>query len=201
MVAQISSTQLTPEEYLAFEEKSSVKHEYINGEIYAMSGGTDDHNTIAQNIQVALRAHLRGSNCRVYIGDVKVQPEVSNYYYPDVLVTCNPADRETPLYKRFPKLIVEVLSPSTEAFDRGDKFVNYQSFESLEEYVLINPKHRRVEVFRRAEGSLWMLQLYREEEDTDVVVEFNSVGLKVPLSLLYEDVRVEPTPEAPAVDA
>lgn len=154
MIAQIYRSQLTPEEYLAFEEKSSAKHEYINGEVYAMSGGTDDHNTIAQNVQVALRAHLRGSNCRVYIGDVKAQLEARNCYYPDVLVTCNPADRETPLYKRFPKLIVEVLSPSTEAFDRGDKFIDYRSFESLEEYVLIAPKHRRVEVFRRAEGGL-----------------------------------------------
>ena len=90
----------------------------------------------------------------MYLADVKAQLEGRNYYYPDVLVTCNLADRETPLYKRFPKLIVEVLSPSTEAFDRGDKFIDDQSFESLEEYVLINPKHRRVEVFRRAEGGL-----------------------------------------------
>lgn len=193
MIAQISNTPLTPEEYLAFEEKSQLRHEYINGEIYAMSGGTDDHNTIALNAAIALRSHLRGSDCQVYMVDVKVQLENRNYYYPDGLVTCDSADRETSLYKRFPKLIIEVLSPSTEAFDRGDKFVDYQSFESLEEYVLISTKRRRVEVFRRLGKGLWTLQLYRENNE---VVELKSVELKVLLSALYENVRLNVVPES-----
>ncbi len=192
MIAQIHPNQMTPDEYLAFEEKSPIKHEYVNGEIYTMSGSTDSHNTIALNTAIALRSHLKGSDCRVYISDIKAQLATRNYYYPDILVTCDPADQDTPLYKRFPKLIIEVLSSSTEAFDRGDKFADYQSLESLEEYVLINTNHRRVEVFRRSDRSLWMLQTYREnKDDAEVIVEFLSVGLKVSLSALYEDVKLK----------
>lgn len=191
MIAQISNTHMTPEEYLAFEEKSPIKHEYVDGVVYAMSGSTDEHNTIALNAAFALKSHTRGSGCNVYVSDVKAQPPIRNYYYPDVFVTCDPADRETSLYKRFPTLIIEVLSASTEAKDRGDKFFDYQLFESLEEYVLINTKHKRVEVFRRAEGGLWLLQVYQEPEDnSDVIVEFKSVDLKIALSTLYEDVRL-----------
>ena len=137
MIAQILSTQMTPEEYLAFEEKSPIKHEYVDGKVFPMAGGTDAHNTIALNAAIALRSHLRGTGCQVFISDVKVQPPNRSYYYPDMFVTCDPADRETSKYKRFPKLIIEVLSSSTEAFDRGDKFIDYQKIESLQEYVLI----------------------------------------------------------------
>ncbi len=196
MIAQISDNRLTPEEYLAFEAESFIKHEYINGRAYAMAGTTDVHNTIALNAAFALRTHIRGSGCSVYMADVKAQLSTrSNYYYPDLLVTCNPDDRETSNSKRFPKLIIEVLSDSTEAFDRGDKFVDYQSFESLEEYALINTRHRRVEVFRRSEGSLWTLQIYQDKQDkgddTDTIVGFKSLELQVPLSVLYEDVTLQ----------
>ncbi|MGD1897451.1 MAG: Uma2 family endonuclease [Phormidesmis sp.] len=194
MIAQVSDSRMTPEEYLAFEQESDIKHEYVNGEVYAMSGTTDDHNTIALNVAVILRNHLRGSDCRVLIADMKAQPPIRNYYYPDVLVTYNPADRETPLYKRFPKLIVEVLSDSTEAKDRGDKFIDYQRFESLEEYVLVNTKYKRVEIFRRSTGGLWVLQVYQEDAETDkVMVDFKSVDLQVSLSELYEDVTLDAT--------
>ncbi|MEL7070722.1 MAG: Uma2 family endonuclease [Cyanobacteria bacterium J06581_3] len=189
MIAQISSNLMTPEEYLAFEEKSDIKHEYINGEVFAMSGTTDSHNTIAINIAVALRAHLRGSGCRVFVADIKVQPPIRNYYYPDVFVTCEPEDREDPLSKRFPKLIVEVLSDSTEAKDRGDKFIDYQRIDRLEEYILVNAKRKRVEVFRRSSGGLWVLQVYEQEtEEDEVFVELKSVDLKVSLSEVYEDI-------------
>ena len=192
MTAQVSNHQLTPEEYLALEAESSVKHEYIDGVAYAMSGTTDTHNTISLNVAFALRTHLRRTDCDVYMADVKAQLSIKiNYYYPDVMVTCRPIDRQDPVSKRFPKLIVEVLSPSTEGFDRGDKFVDYQSFESLEEYVLINTRHKRVEVFRRAEGGLWLLQIYQDSEDEDIVVDFKSVGLSVPLSELYLDARLD----------
>ncbi|PZO51611.1 MAG: hypothetical protein DCF15_14725 [Phormidesmis priestleyi] len=193
MIAQLSDDRLTPEEYLAFEAESPVKHEYIDGRAYAMSGTTDVHNVLSQNALFALRIHLKGSGCSMYMANVKAQLVArSNYYYPDIFVTCNPVDRETSNSKRFPKLIIEVLSDSTEAFDRGDKFVDYQSFESLEEYVLINTRHRRVEIFRRSEGSLWTLQIYQDKgDDTDVVVEFKSLELKVPLSVLYEDVALQ----------
>ncbi|MEL6555148.1 MAG: Uma2 family endonuclease [Cyanobacteria bacterium J06621_11] len=200
MIAQGSSDQMTPEEYLAFEEKSPIKYEYIDGKIYAMSGTTDVHNTIAQNAQIALRSHLRGSGCDTYIADIKAQlPHRRKYYYPDVMVTCDPADRADSKVKCFPKLIVEVLSVSAEGFDRGDKFADYQTFESLEEYVLINTRRKRVEIFRRAEKGLWVLQTYQEDEnttvnnDTNVTVEFKSVDLQVDLSELYIDARLEDT--------
>lgn len=197
MIAQISGDKMTLEEYLAFEEESPTKHEYIDGKVYAMSGTTDAHNTIAQNVQIALRSHLRGSGCDTYIADIKTQlPYRRKYYYPDVMVTFDPADREDSKIKRFPKLIVEVLSDSTEGFDRGDKFADYQTFESLEEYVLINTKRKRVEVFRRAGNGLWVLQMYHGSENvlgssTDTAVEFKSVGLKIDLSELYVDARLE----------
>ena len=132
MIAQVSNHRLTPEEYLDLEAKSSVKHEYIDGIAHAMSGTTDVHNTISLNVAFALRTHLRGTDCDVYMADVKAQLSTrSNYYYPDVMVTCSLIDRQDSISKRFPKLIVEVLSSSTEGFDRGDKFADYQSFESL----------------------------------------------------------------------
>ncbi len=105
--------------------------------------------------------------------------------------TCDPIDKETPLAKRFPKLIIEVLSPSTEAFDRGDKFADYQGCESLEEYVLISTKRRRVEVFRRLDSGLWTLQMYPEAQvESDAIVAFKSVGLQLPLSAIYEGVQL-----------
>ena len=192
MIAQVTSTQMTPEEYLAFEEKSLVKHEYIDGKVYAMSGTTDSHNTLSINAVIAIRTHLRGANCDVYMADVKAQlAHRNNYYYPDVMVTRDPADKLEALSKRHPKLIIEVLSDSTERFDRSDKFVDYQAFESLEEYVLINTRHKRVEIFRRAEGGLWVLQLYKESEgNVATMVELKSIGLSVPLAELYADVRL-----------
>jgi Uma2 family endonuclease len=150
---------LTPDEYLQMEEQSAIKHEYIDGYIYAMAGALDPHVTIAGNLFALLRNHVRGSGCRVYIADMKARIESLNrYYYPDVMVTCDQRDQETPAYKRFPCLIVEVLSNSTEAFDRGDKFADYQALESLQEYVLINTRRQRVECFRRNHEGLWVLQ-------------------------------------------
>ncbi|MEM9510531.1 MAG: Uma2 family endonuclease, partial [Cyanobacteria bacterium P01_E01_bin.35] len=137
MIASQQDSRLTPEAYLQLEVDSDIKHEYIDGEIYAMGGATDTHVTIALNLAVLLRNHLRNSDCRVYISDMKVKIETKNrFFYPDVMVTCEPQDRENTTYKQFPRLIIEVLSDSTEAFDRGDKFADYQSLSSLQEYVL-----------------------------------------------------------------
>lgn len=108
-----------------------------------MAGECDAHVTIALNLASNLRNHVRGSGCRVYICDMKARIESLNrFYYPDVMVICDPNDQETPTYKRFPTLIVEVLFDSTEAFDRGDKFADYQELESLREYVLISTKRK-----------------------------------------------------------
>ena len=188
MIASPQQPYLTPEEYLHLEEQSPVKHEYIDGQIYAMAGASDPHVTIALNLATLLRSHVRGSGCRVYISDMKAQIESLNrFYYPDVMVTCDPKDQETVTYKRFPTLIVEVLSDSTEAFDRGDKFVDYQEIESLREYVLISTKRQRVECFRRNEQGLWVLQSYRPEQTS---FRLDSISFDGKLEGLFEDVTL-----------
>ncbi|MCA2696660.1 MAG: Uma2 family endonuclease [Microcystis sp. M040S2] len=187
MIALSNYNNLTPEEYLQFEEKSPIKHEYIEGQVYAMAGTTDIHNIIGLNFTFIIRNHLRGSDCRVYFADVKVRLEKRNhFYYPDILVTCDDRDRETATYKSFPTLLIEVLSDSTEAFDRGDKFNDYQTLESLQEYVLVNSKHQRVETFRRGEQGLWILQTYQEES-----FSLQSINLTASFQDLYEDVTLE----------
>lgn len=186
---------LSVEDYLQLESRSPTKHEYMNGDVYGMAGASDAHVTIAGNLFALLRSHLRGRGCRVFIADMKARIEARNcFYYPDVMVTCDPRDQETPNYKRFPKLIVEVLSDSTEAFDRGDKFETYQALDSLEEYVLINTRHRRVECFRRNAEGLWILQYYTPETNR---FELQSVDFSDSLMVLYEDVVLEPTLPAP----
>ena len=174
MVASPQTTYLTPEEYLRLEEDDSVKHEYINGYAYATAGALDRHATIAGNLFALLRSHARGSGCRVYISDMKVRVEYLNrFFYPDVVVTCDARDRETPAYKRFPCPIVEVLSEGTEAFDRGDKFADYQALTSLQEYVLVSTKRQRVECFRRGEEGRWVLQSYFQGKQLQQKIETN----------------------------
>ncbi|MFL9466405.1 MULTISPECIES: Uma2 family endonuclease [Scytonema] len=176
---------VTPEEYLQMEEKSDIKHEYIDGCAYAMAGALDPHVTIALNIASLLRNRVRGTGCRVYIADMKARIESLNrYYYPDIMVSCDQRDRETPAYKRFPCLIVEVLSDSTEAFDRGDKFADYQTLESLKEYVLINTKRQRVECFRRNDEGLWVLQTYTVDNQS---FRLHSIDFEATFADLYED--------------
>lgn len=186
MIALPDYNYLTPEDYLKNEEKSLIKHEYINGEVYGMAGTTDSHNTIALNIATIIRNHLRGTNCRVYFADIKARLEKRNcFYYPDILVTCDPQDRETPTYKRFPKLIIEVLSESTESFDRGDKFNDYQTLDSLQEYVLVNSQQPRIEIFRRDEPKRWFYCSYNEG-----TVCLESLSLTINFSSIYEDVEL-----------
>lgn len=180
--------KLTPEEYLELEAQSSTKHEYINGEIYAIAGTTDTQNRIAINIVTLIRGHLRGTECRVYFADVKVRVESKNcFYYPDVLVTCNSEDRKINTYKKFPKLIIEVLSESTEAFDRGNKFNDYQSLDSLEEYVLLNTQQQQVEIFRRNADSTWQFLTYTPQQENCIL---QSIDLQLKFSEIYEDVKL-----------
>lgn len=180
---------ISPEQYLESEIKSPIKHEYIDGEVLAMAETTDTHNTIAGNLFALIRSHLRGTDCRLYFTDVKAYLEQRNcFYYPDLMVTCDSKDQENPTYQRFPKLIIEVLSPSTEAFDRGDKFNDYQTLNSLKEYVLVNTKHQRVEVFRKTEKEGWLFQTYTP---TQAILTLYSVNLTVSLDEVYENVILE----------
>ena len=185
MVALPATGYFSSEDYLAAEADSPSKHEYRDGEVYAMAGGTDAHNLITGNLYALLRAHLRGGPCRTYFADVKARIETCNcYYYPDVMVTCDPRDAETSTYKRFPKLIVEVLSTGTEAFDRGDKFSDYRHLDSLQEYVLVSQTRPQVEVFRRNPEGLWVLHPYGDGD----TLALASVGWSETIAALYEAV-------------
>ncbi|MEB3289981.1 MAG: Uma2 family endonuclease [Leptolyngbya sp.] len=182
---------LSPEDYLAAEATSPTKHEYRDGEVYAMAGGTDAHNQIAGNLYALLRAHLRGGGCRAYFADVKARIEARNrFYYPDVMVTCDDRDKALSTYKQHPCLIVEVLSEGTEAFDRGDKFADYRQLDSLEEYVLISQTRQQVEVFRRSAEGLWVLHPYASGDP----VALTSVGWVGTMADLYEEVMFSEMP-------
>jgi Uma2 family endonuclease len=190
MIANPILNCLDPEDYLIAEEQSSVKHEYIDGQVYAMAGASDAHVTIALNVATLLKNHLRGSRCRVFISDMKARIEELNiYYYPDVLVTCDDRDRSESTLKRYPKVIIEVLSPSTEAFDRGDKFLDYQHIETFQEYVLIGTSRQRVDCFRRNVEGLWVMQSYSLGQ----MLSLNSLQFETTLEALYEDVELTVT--------
>ena len=178
---------ISPEEYLEGEKVSQIRHEYIDGQVYAMAGGSDAHVTISLNFSMLLRNHLRGSGCRVYIADMKAQIDAINrYYYPDVMVTYDARDREFEYFKCHPCLIIEVLSDSTEAFDRGKKFADYRHLESFREYVLIAQDTMSVECFRRNDEGRWVLYPYGKGEE----VHLASVDFRCPIAAIYEDVSV-----------
>lgn len=163
MTVSRSHSYLSPEAYLEAEKDSAIKHEYIQGQISAMAGASDAHVTITANLVALLRNHVRGTGCRVYLTDMKARIESLNiFYYPDVMVTCDERDRTFDYFKRYPCLIIEVLSNNTEAFDRGDKFTDYSELETLQEYVLINQKRMRVDCFRRNSEGRWVLYRYKE---------------------------------------
>lgn len=174
---------MTWDEYLAFEANSSYRHEYINGAVYAMSGASLAHNQIALEVAVAFRSHLRGGPCKAFLLDAKLEIRSGRdqiMYYPDVMVSCRPEDR-TDQALRNPKLVVEILSKSTQHIDRREKAMTYQRVEAVEEYVLIAQNQPRVIVHRRAED--WRPMLYTSME---AQVEFRSIGLGIPLAQIYE---------------
>lgn len=180
---------LSTEEYLEWEEKRAVKHEYIDGEVYAMAGSSDNHAAIVRNVIMTLGPHFRGSACSLYPQDIKAKIKGRNrFYYPDLMLTCNDRDKLDRYVKRNYKVIIEVLSDSTEGFDRGDKFEDYRRSDSLEEYVLISQNRMNVEVYRKNLAGRWELQAYHAGEQ----VELASVGLTFPIADLYEDVTLPP---------
>lgn len=185
------------DDFMQWESEQSERHEYINGEVFAMTGARDTHNTIALNIASALRSALRGSPCRAFIADMKLRIDAADAaFYPDVMVTCDARDKtpEADLAKRHPTLIVEVLSESTAAYDRGLKFECYRNIETLKEYLLIEQDRRHADLFRRREeDGLWVL--YASGATDDVVLE--SVGVRLSMDVLYEDVAFTVSPTTP----
>ena len=185
--------------YLAWEAEQSTKHEYHDGEVFAMAGASDAHVTVAGNVYMALRNHLRGSPCSVFISDMKLRVEEDNaFFYPDVFVTCAESDRGRSHSKSAPVLVVEVLSPATSAYDRGAKFAAYRKLPTLREYALIDPERLSLDLFRReGDSKRWVLHPI----EAGGHVEWASVGLQVPLEALYEDVPITTGPQPhPAPD-
>ncbi|NJR68909.1 MAG: Uma2 family endonuclease [Synechococcales cyanobacterium CRU_2_2] len=165
MIASFQRQYMSPEAYLAWEPLQEDRYEYIDGEVFAMTGGTKPHNRIAFNLASVLDGHLTG-RCEVYISDVKVQVTARGpYHYPDVVVSCDPRDQNTNQLICHPCLIAEVLSPSTEAIDRGEKFRRYRQAESLREYLLIQADQKGLDCFRKNEAGLWVLQGYEAEDE------------------------------------
>jgi Uma2 family endonuclease len=180
--------RFTADEYLAWERAQPERHEYIDGEVFAMAGGEDRNATVALNLAIALRQHLDGGPCRVYVSEVRLHVAASNaYFYPDLMVTCDAADAANRLAKSAPLLVVEVLSPSTGAYDRGDKFAHYRSVPSLQEYVLVDIDRRATDVYRKGADGLWVLHPFIGEQ----TVELSSIALAVPAATLFADLEGE----------
>ncbi|MDQ3712256.1 MAG: Uma2 family endonuclease [Acidobacteriota bacterium] len=181
-------TKISVEDYLAGEEISPVKYEYIYGEVYAMAGTSDKHNQIALNIASELNNHLRDSPCQPFIGDIKVRVNPEVYYYPDVLVSCedNP---ENPYFRNKPVLIIEVLSPSTQEIDRREKLLFYQQMPSVQEYAVIEQQKMLVEIHRRQPDGRWITYYFNEGADEEV--EFQSVEMTMTLGEIYRRVKFD----------
>jgi Uma2 family endonuclease len=177
---------LTVEEYLDWELRQDIRYEYIEGELVAMTGGTVPHNDVAINLLIALRPHIRNNKCRINVSDVKVRVSPTAYFYPDLVVSCDERDRNAVKLIEHPRLIVEVLSPSTEANDRGRKFNHYRSLEALQEYVLISSEQVSVECFRRGEGKLWLYTPY----STGDTITLESIEWSCVIEQIYEDVQL-----------
>jgi Uma2 family endonuclease len=184
---------MTAEEFLAWEAGQKERHDFVNGEVFAMAGAEDRHVTVALNIAMGLRQHLAGTPCRTFMADMKVQAAAGrSFFYPDVVVTCSEADRQSPLVKREPTLIVEVLSPSTAAYDLGEKFVHYRQIPSLREIAFVDLDARRTDVYRKGSDDLWVLHPF----DAGAEVRFASVELALGAAAMFADVDEPPAAAA-----
>ena len=201
MATSAAQTRLTPEEYIAFERKAipdadTVRSEYIKGEIIAMSGASREHNLITGNIFGELRNLLKGSGCETYANEMRVSaPVTSSYFYPDVVVVCEEPRFEDDVFDILlnPIIVVEVLSPSTEAYDRGEKFSHYRHLASLQEYVLVSQDKVLVERYRRPQkhetapvtAQDWIFTAFQALED---ILPLTAIQCELPLQEIYERV-------------
>jgi Uma2 family endonuclease len=178
-----ASDRMTVEEYLEFEENSPIKHEYIDGEIFAMSGPRLGHGAIVTNLAAAVHFHLRGGTCRAFASEIRARLEAEQkniFYYPDLMVVCGNLDMDAD-HVIHPRLVVEVLSPSTRRIDKNEKTMNYRCIASLEEYVLVEQKRPEVIIQRRSDQ--WVPQVLTSLEE---VAEFRSIAFSLELKQIYE---------------
>ena len=170
--------------YLEAEKTARGRHEYVHGQLFAMVGSSRSHNLLAGNLLSLLRHHLHGGPCRVFMSDLKVRVEPADaFYYPDLVVACDSADQDDYVIT-LPRLIIEVLSPSTEPVDRREKLLNYRRIASLAEYVLVSQERIKVEVYRRESSQTWSYGVYRGDDQTVL----QSVDMALDLALVYEGV-------------
>ncbi len=188
--AETQQRRYTVAEYFALEEGGDARHEFFEGEVFAMARASIAHNTIALNIALACRQALRGKQCRVQMEAVRLSVEENRHYaYPDVMVSCDPHDQRESQQLYSPVLVVEVLSPSTEAYDRGLKFNQYKKLPSLRHYLLVSQKTWLVEWYQLTEHGVWGHTALAEAEDKLVIPE---LGLTMTLAQIYEEAGVAP---------
>ena len=196
MIALPLRQPLTGEEYLAYERTAPFKTEFINGELYAMAGGTEPHNTASGNLFAAIHARLRGGSCRVFSSDMKVHVPVNDtFVYPDVSALCGERrfhDQQRDVLLN-PSVVAEVLSPSTELYDRNTKFDKYRQLDSLREFLLVAQNRMRVELWTRQPDLVWQRSPVFLENPTDVLV-LTSLGCEVPLAEIYEGIEFPARP-------
>ena len=183
-------TYLTPEEYIVAERKATLKSEYLNGEIVAMSGASDMHNLITMNTSTALYNQLADRGCRVYASDMRVGISAGiSYFYPDIAVPCDKPRFEDDVFDTLinPQVIIEVLSDSTAGYDRGEKFIRYRQLESLQEYILISQDQVQVDRYLR-QGKQWVLSEFSALED---ILSLVSISAELSLRQIYRFVEFE----------
>ena|SRR5438445_2042971 len=187
MEAPLRSEFISANDYLEGEKVAETKHEFVAGHVYAMAGASEEHNLIVTNLVASLHAHLRGKPCRLFATDMKVRLLVSTtdiFYYPDLMVTCDARDTDR-YFKRFPKVLIEVLSPDTERTDRREKFLSYTQVETMEEYVLVAQDTKEITVFRR--GNHWRAEMLTKP---DQQLRLASIDFALALGAVYEGVKV-----------
>ena len=182
----LQQQQLTLQAYLDWENVQPERHEFYRGEVFAMVGGRRSHGCVTANLVMELGTQLKGTSCRVFSESMKIQIADDTILYPDVFVTCDRQDLQTDMIFRAPTLIIEVLSPSTQAYDRSQKFALYRRLPSLKEYVLIDPDTRRAEVFRiNAEGLFVLFDM--SESD---ILELKSIDCRVSISEVFAGIDI-----------
>jgi Uma2 family endonuclease len=189
MVTQ-TKARYTPEEYLALERKAEYKSEYLTGEIFAMSGASEQHNLIVTNLVGELRAQLKGRPCKTYPSDMRLKVALTGLYtYPDVMVVCGQTlfDDEQQDTLLNPSVIAEVLSKSTEGYDRGEKFAHYRKLESLTDYLLVSQTKHHVEHYVRQPDNQWLLS---EAEGLENAVPISSINCVLSLAEVYDKVEI-----------
>ena len=187
MVALPRDPSMSVEEYLQIDRSSiETRYEYIDGYVTMLAGGTLDHNTIGANIISILRHSMRGTPCRVFTSDARVRLSSTRFVYPNASISCDEQDRGQSDNVQSPRLVVEVLSPSTEGYDRGRKFGFYRECPTIQEYLLIDAQRPMLEVYRREKHDLWIFRAYRLDAD----VELTNLGVRFPVSDVYKDVVI-----------